>query len=107
MDFPARKNNLYKEHIIEDIPEPEPVPEPEWSPGCSSTLTAGQGTFQFCTQPSREPGYIPPRRFQFDTNVENLLQKPKWLQWDLDVKSPMVLLLVALVLFLMYRLFRA
>lgn len=107
MDFPGRRNNLYKEHIVEDLPDKEPSTVIEPSQGCQSTLTAGQGTYEFCTSKQGKLGYIPPRLFQFDTNIENIIKKPKWIREVFTPGSYGQFLLVILVLLLTYHLFRA
>jgi hypothetical protein len=107
MDFPGRTNNLYKEHIVEDLPDKEPEVIIEPSPGCASTLTAGQGTFGFCTSEHKNNGYVPPRRFQFDLNIENIIKRPKWSRQLFTSGSYMPMILVILILLITYHLFRA
>ena len=109
MEFPNRTNNLYKEHFAEPkAPEPVETAAFEGSPGCENTLTAGQGTYQFCTEniiPNGYPG--PPRLFQFDTNVENLINTPKWKRDLFTPEGGFKFVGLAILLVIMYHLFRA
>jgi hypothetical protein len=107
MDLPGRTNNLYKEHVlVEDLTDKEPEVVMEPSPACMSTLTAGQGTLGFCTTKHTNVGYVPPRQFQFDLNIENIINRPKWIREIFTPGSYAPILLVILVLLITYHLFR-
>jgi hypothetical protein len=80
MEFslPGRVNNPYKEQpkIVEQPVHKDIQLPAAKSQGCVQALTAGYGTLEYCTQ-NGTPLPVPPRRVQFDTNVENIITRSK------------------------------